>query len=59
MAIDEVLNKILKEMWRLDEKMTSGHILDETEMDFYNKNLPTIQEYYIHNSEYWGEKNFV
>ncbi len=59
MAIDLELNKILKEMWRLDEKMTNGHILGETEMDFYNKNLQTIQEYYIHNSEYWTEKNFV
>ncbi len=59
MALDEDLNKILKEMWKLDEKLLSGSFLAEEEKNFYNQNLKTIQEYYLKNSKYWQAKENV
>ena len=57
MSIDQELNKILKEMWCLDEKINEGALLNETEKDFYNKNLITIKNYYTKNFQYWNSKN--
>ena len=56
MALDEELNKILKEVWRIDEKNVKGENLLPEEMEFYNKNLPTIKSYYTDQYLYWKEK---
>ena len=57
--VDESLNKILKEMWRLDEKIISGEQLIDIEKDFYNTNLAVIKNYYENNRNYWQEKNIL
>lgn len=56
MALDQKLNSILKEMWRLDEKIIKGEMLEEYEQEFYSKNIEIIQKYYASNSEYWNNK---
>lgn len=56
MQIDPELNKILKEMWRIDEKMQGLNELSESEKEFYNQNLAVIKEYYSKNNMYWQEK---
>ena len=56
MAIDEALNKILKEMWRLDEKISLNEQLNHKESDFYCIHLPDIKNYYLKNSHYWNNK---
>lgn len=56
MALDEELNSILKEMWRIDEKIQDRQELDNNEKEFYTKNLETIQKYYTSNSNYWNNK---
>ena len=56
MPIDQDVSKILKEMWRLDEKLTSGIALDSAEKDFYNNNLETIVGYYEKNNSHWSSK---
>jgi hypothetical protein len=56
MPVEESLNKILKEMWRLDEKESAGVALDDAEKDFYIQNLHVIQEYYEKNTSYWNTK---
>lgn len=56
MAQDQELNKILKQMWLLDEKITDGEILNISEKDFYNTHLENIQKYYTDNGEYWNRK---
>lgn len=61
MAQNQELNKLLKEMWRLDEKLTGGkpgYITDD-EIYFYNQNLSKIQEYYLKNSNYWKDKEEI
>lgn len=57
--IDESLNKILKEMWRLDEKVSTGENLDDSEKDFYNENLETIKNYYRDNNNYWQDRKNI
>ena len=57
MPIEESLNKILKEMWRLDEKTASGVALEESEKEFYGQNLGRIKEYYRKNNAYWEPKD--
>lgn len=57
MPIDETLNKILKEMWRLDNKLMKKEILEDKEFSFYNEYLPIIQSYYLENHIHWKEKN--
>ncbi len=57
MAINQELNKILKEMWRLDEKMFANEVLNEKEKEFYSEHLEDIKEYYKTNSKYWNEKD--
>jgi hypothetical protein len=52
MPIDQELNKILKEMWSLDEKEN----LNDSEKEFYNNNLDTIKNYYFTNNKYWQGK---
>lgn len=56
MAIDTELNSVLKEMWRLDEKMYSGQPLSEKEEKFFSDNLAIISDYYKKNCRYWREK---
>lgn len=55
--LDPELNNILKEMWRLDEKATTGEALSSSEKEFFSAHLPTIQEYYSKNNTYWADKN--
>lgn len=52
MPIDQELNKVLKEMWALDEKEN----LNDSEKDFYNNNLDKIKNYYFKNNRYWQDK---
>lgn len=59
MAINEELNKVLKEMWRIDEKGISGEILDDSEKIFYNEHLEDIRNYYVNNSLYWNSKKEI
>lgn len=56
MPVEPALNTILKEMWRLDEKLLAGQRLEAEEMVFYNQHLATIQEYYDINNSYWQRK---
>ena len=56
MPIDPNLNPILKEMWRLDEKMAAGEPLSREEKEFFNQHLAIIAEYYEKNDHYWNEK---
>jgi len=56
MPVNPELNKILKEVWRIDEKFMSGEILDPAEKEFLNEHIPTIQKYYRENGEYWNSK---
>lgn len=59
MAQDLELNAILKDMWRLDEKLLAGEPLDSEEVDFYDANLSRIKKYYLDNSEYWDKKTLL
>lgn len=56
MAVDEELNKILKEMWRIDEKNINGGFISSDETDFYKNHLPTIKKYYREQYSYWEKK---
>ena len=56
MALNEQLNKILKEMWLIDEKLTNGEVIFEEETEFYKNHLSTIKNYYHEQSLYWKEK---
>ena len=56
MPVEETLNRILKEMWRIDEKAVLGSELTEEEREFYNQNLSVIAEYYDSNAAYWASK---
>lgn len=56
MPIDENLNLILKEMWRIDNKLMKKEALGEDEIKFYNQNLSVIKDYYWENNIYWKEK---
>ncbi len=49
-------NEILKKMWVVDEKISKMEILTQEEIEFYNINLKTIQEYYKENNLYWQAK---
>lgn len=59
MPIDINLNKILKEMWRLDEKISLGEVLSEQEVNFYDNHLNDIQQYYLKNDNYWQNKKNI
>ena len=56
MPIDEGLNKILKEMWRLDNKLMKKEEFDPSERSFYNEHLEIIKSYYWENNIHWKEK---
>ena len=56
MAQDQELNKILKQMWLLDEKIIGGGKVDNLEKQFFNAHLLDIQKYYASNNEYWKGK---
>lgn len=53
MPIDQEINKVLKEMWRLNENLSSGISLSQSEIIFYNSHLKDIKEYYSKNNDYW------
>lgn len=59
MSLNEQLNIILKEMWRLEEKNIAGSQLDTTEKDFYNTHISDIKDYYSKNNSYWQSKNHL
>ncbi len=59
MPVEETLNKILKEMWRIDEKLAAGEVLENAEREFYNEHLITIQTYYAANNEHWEERSML
>lgn len=54
MPIDQKVNKVLKEMWRLNENLSSGISLSQSEIIFYNSHLKDIKEYYSKNNDYWA-----
>ncbi len=56
MPVESELNKVLKEMWRLDEKVNAGGELSDAEKDFWNQNLDVIKKYYADNDEHWKNK---
>ncbi len=56
MALNEELNKILKEVWRIDEKNTKGEFISGEEAEFYKKHVPTIKNYYREQYLYWEKK---
>lgn len=56
MPIDENLNKLLKEVWRIDNKLMKKEALTEQEVSYYNEYLPIIKNYYVENYIYWKEK---
>ncbi len=57
MAIDENLNLILKEVWRIDNKLMKKEELEDSERAYYNEHLPIIKDYYVENYIYWKDKN--
>ena len=59
MPIDENLNKILKEMWRLDNKLMKKESLEISETRFYNENLKIIKDYYWENNIHWRDKSRI
>ncbi len=59
MPIDENLNKILKEMWRIDNKLMKKETLESSEISFYNSNLDIIQNYYRENHIHWKDKDRI
>ncbi len=59
MPIDENLNKILKEMWRLDNKVMKKEPLEVSETKFYNENLKIIKDYYWENNIHWRDKGRI
>lgn len=56
MPIDENLNVLLKEVWRIDNKIMKKEELTDKEKSFYNEHLPIIKDYYVENYIYWKEK---
>lgn len=56
MPVEEGLNKILKEMWRIDEKNSSGIAIGPEEEEFYKDHLADIKKYYQDNNAYWQNK---
>ena len=56
MPIDENLNKILKEMWRLDNSLMKKELLTDKEVSFYNEHLEIIKHYYVENYIHWKDK---
>ncbi len=59
MPIDENLNRILKEMWRLDNKLMKKESLEVSETRFYNDNLKIIKDYYWENNIHWRDKSRI
>lgn len=59
MPINQELNLKLKEMWRIDEKLASGGVLNDEERIFYNTYLLVIQNYYREMNDHWKKKELV
>lgn len=56
MPLNEQLNKVLKEMWRIDEKAINGESVSLEESEFYKNYLSTIKNYYHEQYLYWEKK---
>ncbi len=56
MPIDESLNKILKEMWRIDNKRMKKEVMEHSEISFFNSNLEIIKDYYRENHIHWKDQ---
>jgi len=54
--IDQELNKKLKMIWAIDDKIKNNHVLLEGELQFYFDNLHVIKNYYKTQYEYWKGK---
>ena len=59
MPIDENLNRILKEMWRIDNKLMKKETLEPSEISFFNSNLDIIKDYYRENHIHWKDKERI
>jgi len=59
MPVEKSLNKTLKKMWKLNEKIVSKKVLKKNEKEFYNKNLKIIKKYYLENNLYWKNKKSI
>ena len=59
MPIKKALNKILKKMWNLNEKIKNGKSLKKSEKEFYNKNINIIKRYYSKNNLYWKNQGSI
>jgi hypothetical protein len=59
MPVEQTLNAILKQMWVIDEKVSSAEIISEEERDFYNANLVAIKDYYEKNDIFWSKKKSI
>ena len=57
MPIDQNLNLLLKEVWRIDNKVMKKEELTDQEKSFYNEHLSIIKDYYVENYIYWKDKN--
>lgn len=59
MPFNHERNVILKEVWRIDEKLNVNEQISDNEKEFYNKNLETIKNYYAENNSYWKTKKII
>lgn len=59
MPVEKNLNKKLKKMWSLDEKIEKKENLNKSEKKFYNRTLKTIKDYYEKNNKYWKKKRLI
>lgn len=57
--LPEDINKILKEMWRLDEYLSKGEMLSTDDQVFFNTNLQVIKDYYEKQNAYWQNKEVL
>lgn len=53
MLLDEQLDSILKEMWRMDEKRMNGEAFTVDESLFWSNNIDIVIKHYESNARYW------
>ena len=51
----DLINKQLKRMWLIKEKIDEQQTLSAEEIHFYNTNLHFIQRYYKENADIWKQ----
>ena len=59
LAVDDEQNRMLKEMWRLNEKLINKLSLEPDEVKYYNLNLGHVIAYYRNNSTYWLNQTII